>query len=196
MPVNWKQLYAIQKKNEEIISQLCPEIDDDPGIYFFYRISEQQEKEIYVGQARHLRKRCGQHLSGYQYIDLSIRAHKLWSNENEHGYKLAFRKCPVENLDEEEQRWIKYFSEKGWILKNKTAGGQGEGKTKIGEYKPSKGYRQGVDAGYRKASKEVSHLFDLHLDVKTKSDKPNKNQEKALQKFNDFLEYHKRGEDE
>ena len=43
-------------------------------------------------------------------------------------------------------------------------------------------------AVYDRIKAEVAHLFDLHLDYKTKSDKPNKNQQKALQKFKDFLE--------
>ena len=32
------------------------------------------------------------------------------------------------------------------------------------------------------------YLINKHLDYKPKSDKPNKNQEKAMQKFKEFLE--------
>ena len=58
-------------------------------------------------------------------------------------------------------------------------------------YKPAKGYRDGLKQGYANASKEVAHLFDKHLKVSIKSDKPNKIQEKALQKFEDFLDSYK-----
>lgn len=50
-----------------------------------------------------------------------------------------------------------------------------------------KGYREGVAYGYLKARKEVANLFQKHLKFSKISDKPNKNQDKALAKFEDFL---------
>jgi hypothetical protein len=45
-----------------------------------------------------------------------------------------------------------------------------------------------LNNGYERARKEIAHLFDLHLDYTTKKQPPSKLQEKALQKFKDFLE--------
>ena len=87
------------------------------------------------------------------------------------------------------------YAQNGYQLRNKTSGSQGSGKRKIDEYRPQKGYRDGLNQGYKNASKEVSHLFDLHLDYKTKSDKPNKNQEKAIEKFKEFLKFYKAGDE-
>ena len=196
MPVNYRQIFTMQAKNKKRLLEVNPQLNNDPGIYFFTRRDENGFKFAYIGQALHILDRLISHLSGYsQWIDLSIRKHNLFDAEkNPYGWHVNFLNYPKESLDEQERYWIKKYADEGYQLRNVSTGGQGEGKGVIGGNKPQKGYRQGVDAGYRKASKEVSHLFDLHLDVKTKSDKPNKNQEKALQKFNDFLEYHKGGE--
>lgn len=196
MPIDYKKLYAIQKNNEKRILKLNPKIDDKPGIYFFIRKSEQNENEIYVGQSLHLKRRCIEHLSGYMYVDLSIRAHGLYSEENPHGYRLEFLHFPLDKLDEKEKYYIKIYREKGWILKNKTGGGQGEGKEKIGEFRPQKGYRDGLKQGYKNASRDVAALFDKHLDYKPKSDPPNHHQLRAMEKFRDFLDYHNEKEGE
>lgn len=188
---NFKKLYAIKKEHEKRLLKLNPKLDHESGIYFFIRKSEQNENEIYVGQSVDILRRCVEHMMNYQYIDLSIRAHKLYSEDNPYGYRLEFLHFPKEELDEKEQYYIKLYADRGWILKNKTSGSQGSSKRKIAEYKPAKGYRDGVEQGYKNASKEVSNLFAKHLDYKPKSDRPNKNQEKAMQKFEDFLNYHK-----
>ena len=54
--------------------------------------------------------------------------------------------------------------------------------------------REGVAYGYLKARKEVANLFQKHLNYSKKSDKPNKNQDKALAKFENFINL-ERGED-
>lgn len=183
---NYKQIYAIQKQNEKRILKLNPKIDEQPGIYFFIRKSEQNENEIYVGQSVNLKQRCVSHLSGYeQYIDKSLKAHKLYdAKKNPHGYKLEFLHCSKEELDEKEQYYIKLYSDNGWILKNKTAGGQGTGKTQIGEYKPSKGYYDGIKQGKKSLAKDLKHIIDKHLTVTLKPEKQgNKVSEKALEKF-------------
>lgn len=87
-----------------------------------------------------------------------------------------------------ERRYIYDYALGGFQLKNKTAGGQDKGKVGIAENRPARGYRDGVKQGYENARREVKHLFDLPLNVVTKADKPSKLQEKALQKFKDFLE--------
>ena len=87
-----------------------------------------------------------------------------------------------EELDDKEQYYIKEYADNGFQLRNKTSGSQGKGKTKINEFKPSKGYQDGLKQGYKNASKEIANLFDKHLDYFKKSDKPNKNQDKAIEK--------------
>jgi hypothetical protein len=59
------------------------------------------------------------------------------------------------------------------------------------EFKPSKGYQDGLKQGYKNASKEIANLFDKHLDYLRKSNKPNKNQDKAIEKLEQFLEAYK-----
>ncbi len=184
--MNYKQIYAIKKANEERILKVCPNCPNTSGIYFLLR-EEDGFKYAYIGQAVRLRERLGSHLSGYQHIDLSIKKHGLWSEKNPTGYKVHFLEFEENMLDEMEQKYIKQYANAGYQLRNVESGGS-KGKADIGERKPSRGYYEGLNNGYERARKEISHLFDLHLNYTTKSDKPNKNQQKALQKFKDFLE--------
>lgn len=66
---------------------------------------------------------------------------------------------------------------------------------KINEYRPQKGYRDGLNQGYKNASREVANLFEKHLNYSKKSDKPNKNQDRAAEKFENFLNYYKTTEE-
>ena len=185
--MNYKQIYAIKKANEERILKVCPNCPNTSGIYFFLR-EENGFRFGYIGKAKRLLERLGSHLSGRtQHIDRSLLVHGLWSEENQSGYRVHFLEYPEEKLNEMEQFYIKKYANAGYQLRNVESGGA-EGKTDIGERKPSRGYYDGLEQGYKNAQKEVAHLFNLHLDYKTKSDKPNKNQQKALQKFKDFLE--------
>lgn len=184
--MNHKQIYAIKKANEERILKVCPDCPNTSGIYFLLR-EEDGFKYAYIGQAVKLRERLASHLSGYQHIDLSIKKHGLWSEKNPTGYKVHFLEFEENMLDEMEQKYIKQYANAGYQLRNVESGGS-KGKADIGERKPSRGYYEGLNNGYERARKEISHLFDLHLNYTTKSDKPNKNQQKALQKFKDFLE--------
>ena len=184
--MNYKQIYAIKKANEERILKVCPNCPNTSGIYFLLR-EEDGFKYAYIGQAVKLRERLASHLSGYQHIDLSIKKHGLWSEKNPTGYKVHFLEFEENMLDEMEQKYIKQYANAGYQLRNVESGGS-KGKADIGERKPSRGYYEGLNNGYERARKEISHLFDLHLNYTTKSDKPNKNQQKALQKFKDFLE--------
>lgn len=186
MSVNYRQIKAIEKKNKDRILKLQPNTPDTSGIYVFYRM-EDGFKYAYIGQAKHLLTRLAQHLSGYQHIDLSIKKHGLWSKENPTGYKVAWMLCPEYKLDEYEQHYIKEYANNGFQLRNKTSGSQGKGKVGIADNKPSKGYYDGLKQGYKNAQKFVANLFEKHLNYSQKSDKPNKNQEKALAKFEDFL---------
>lgn len=191
MNENIRKAKTIEAANKKKLLMINPNLDEGSGIYFLTRIDENNIKYAYVGQAKHILTRLAQHLSGYQHIDLSLKKHKLHSTENLHGWKVGFMHFPLEQLDEKEQYYIKMYAQSGYQLRNKTAGGQGAGKSQIDEYRPSKGYRDGIKQGYTNASKEIAHLFDKHLRVSIKSDKPNKVQQKALQKFDDFLNFYK-----
>lgn len=186
MAVNYKQIKAIEKKNKERILKLQPTVPETSGIYVFLR-AEGGFKYAYVGQAKHLLTRVAQHLSGYQHIDISIKKHGLWSEDNPYGWRLIWMSLPEDRLDEAEQKYIMDYANAGFQLRNKTSGSQGKGKSGIVENKPSKGYYDGLQQGYKNAQKFVANLFDKHLNYSQKSDKPNKNQEKALAKFEEFL---------
>lgn len=93
---------------------------------------------------------------------------------------------PVNELDEAEQHFIKTYANAGYQLRNKTAGGQGEGKFEIAETKAKKGYLDGLHKGYENARRDVAKLFDKNLSFGING-KPNKNKEKALKKFQEFL---------
>ena len=186
---------AIEAKNRERLKKVNPELDDGSGIYFLTRVNENGIPYFYIGQALHLSQRMCGHLVGYQHIDLSIKKRGFYSEENPYGWKLNFIHYPANELDKWEQYWILQYTKKGYQCRyNKTAGGQGEGKEKINEFKASKTYRDGLKQGYKNASREVSHLFELHLDYKAKSDKPSKNQQKAIDKFDKFLNFYKGGD--
>ncbi len=188
MAVNYKQIKAIEKKNKERILKLGQYTPETAGIYIFFR-EEDGFKYAYVGQAKHLLTRLSQHLSGFQHIDLSIKKHGLFSEDNLCGWRLWTIDCKESQLDEMEQKYIRYCANKGYQLRNKTAGGQGKGKVGIAENKAARGYHDGLKQGYKNAQKYVANLFEKHLNYSKKSDKPNKNQEKALEKFKDFLDW-------
>ena len=185
--MNYKQLYAIKKANKERILKVCPNCPETSGIYFLLR-EEDGFKYAYIGQSVNVLQRLADHLQGYQYIDLSIKKHGLWSEENQTGWVIHFLEFPKYQLDEKEQYYIKKYANAGYQLRNVTSGSQGQGKKGLDNAKPPKNYYDGLSQGYRNAQKFVANLFDKHLDYKQKSDKPNKNQEKAMQKFKDFLE--------
>ena len=189
---SYAQIKAIEKKNKERLLKINPDLDEESGIYFLLREDEQGFKYAYVGQAKHILSRLANHLTGYQHIDLSLKKHKFYDEKkNPYGWEVHFMHFPESKLDEKEQYYIKQYALAGYQLRNKTSGSQGEGKKQIDEYKPSRGYYDGIKQGYKNASKEVSNLFEKHLNYSRKSDKPNKNQEKAVEKFEDFLNYHK-----
>ena len=183
---NIARVKSIQRQNIQRLKKLNPDIDSKSGIYFLTR----NEPQIYIGQARHLDERLASHLSGYeQHIDRSLKAHGLYSEDNPYGYKVNFLHDPKSKLDEMEQYYIQLYAEKGWALKNKTAGSQGVGKVKIADFKPAKGYMDGLKQGRKNLAKELSHIIDKHLTVQLREDKQNnKVSQKALEKFNRLLD--------
>ena len=186
MPTNYKKLFAIRNKNKAKIKSLVPNIEDRSGIYILTR-EEGGFKYGYVGQATiSVWERLAEHLSGYQHIDLSIKNHGWFSKENPSGYKISFFYAPKEKLNDLEQEYIKRCANAGYQLRNKTAGSQGKGKKGLENGRPSRGYFDGKEAGYLMARREVAHWFSMHLNVSMK--KPTKNAEKALKKFQEFID--------
>lgn len=183
---NYKRIYAIKKENEKRILKVCPNVPHRSGIYFLLR-EENGFKFAYIGQAVDLLRRLADHLSGYQHIDLSIKKHGLYSEDNPNGYKINFLEFPKEQLNEKEMYFIRKYANAGYQLRNSTSGSQGEGKTGLDNAKQPRTYTEGLHNGYKNAQKEIKHLFDLHLDVVPKKSPPTKLQEKALQKFKDFI---------
>lgn len=182
---NYRQIYAIKKKNEQKILSVCPDCPNTSGIYFLLR-EEDGFKYGYIGQAKHLLDRLASHLSGYQHIDLSIKKHGFWNEKNPIGYKVHYLEFAEKDLDEKEQYFIKKYANAGWQMRNIESGGK-SGKTDIAPRKPTKTYYDGINQGEKNARKMVAHLFKLHLDYVPKKTPPTKNQQKALQKFEDFL---------
>ena len=184
--MNFKQIKAIEKANKQKWVKHFGSIPDTSGIYILTR-EENGFKYAYVGQAKHILTRLAQHLSGYQHIDLSLKKHGLFSGDNITGWLVALSECAEKDLNEMEQFWVKQYADWGYQLRNKTAGGQGEGKFEIAETKPKKNYYDGLKQGYEKARKEIAKLFEKNLTYSING-KSNKNKEKALIKFKEFLE--------
>lgn len=185
--MNYRQIKAIEAKNKGRILGVCPNVPETSGIYILTR-EENGFKYAYIGQAKHLLTRLAQHLSGYQHIDLSIKKHGLYNQDNPTGYKVDFMEFPEIDLDQEENYYIRKYANLGYQLRNKTGGSQGKGKFGLDNGKAPKGYYDGLKQGYKNAQKDVANLFKKHLIYRKKSDKPNKPQEKAVEKFKAFLE--------
>lgn len=190
---DFRRTKAKEKENKGRILKVCPEATESAGIYFMKR-EENGFKYAYIGQAKHLLTRLAGHLVGYQHIDLSLKKHGLFSESNPTGWKIGVMECEERKLDELEKKYILLYANKGYQMRNKTDGGQGEGKNGIADNKPSKTYYDGLHKGYENARKDVANLFKKHLAYSAISDKPNKYQERALEKFKNFINLNGGGE--
>lgn len=179
---------AMERESKNKILKVNPYVDDKSGIYFLTRIDEAGIKHAYIGKAEHLLTRLSQHLLGYdQHIDRSLKKHKLYSNENYFGWKIGFEHFEIDELDSKEQYYIREYANDGYQLKNKNSGGT-IGKVQIDEYRPSKGYHDGLRQGRKNLARELSHIIEKHLEITLKEDKKNnKVSQKALEKFQSLL---------
>lgn len=184
-----RQAKAIEATNRKRLLKINPKLDDGSGIYFLTRTDENKIPYFYIGQAVHIIQRMCSHLTGYQHIDLSIKKRGFYSEENPFGWKINFIHYPVDQLDKMEQYWILEYTKKGYQCRyNKTSGSQGEGKEKINEFRPAKGYRDGLQQGKKTLARELKHIIDTYLNVSIRPEKANnKVSIKALEKFNDLL---------
>lgn len=185
---NIQQAKAIESKNRKRLLEVNPSLTDESGIYFLTRVDEYGFKYAYIGQAVHILQRLAQHLVGYQHIDLSLKKHGLYADDNPHGWKIGFLNFPISELDKQEQHYIKAYADYGYQLRNKTSGSQGEGKTQIDEYRPQKGYRDGIKQGRKNLARELSSIAEKHLKIEIRADKANnKVSQKQYEKFMDLL---------
>ena len=187
---NIRKAFAIEAKNKKVLLTINPMLNDKSGIYFLTREDENGFKYAYIGQAKHILTRLAQHMSGYsQHIDLSLKKHKFYSGANLYGWKVNAMNFPENQLDEKEQFFIKQYANSGYQLRNKTSGSQGSGKAQINEYKPQKGYRQGIQQGKKMLARELSDIAGKHLEIGLKPEKlNNKTSQKMFEKFQTLMD--------
>lgn len=188
MANNFRQAKAIESKNKKRLLAINPKLNEQSGIYFLTRFDEDGFKYAYVGQAKHILTRLAQHLVGYQHIDLSLKKHGLFSESTPYGWKVNFLPFPISQLDAMEQKYIKEYALKGYQMRNKTSGSQGVGKSKIDDFRPQKGYYDGLRQGRRNLARELKAIIDKHLIVMLKPEKAsNKVSIKQFEKFNELI---------
>lgn len=188
MNSNFRKSKAIEGKNKKRLMEANSELNEGSGIYFLTRTDEDGIRYAYIGQAKHILTRLTQHLVGYQHIDLSLRKHGLYVEGKQFGWKVGFLNFPISELDEKEQHYIKQYAQYGYQLRNKTSGSQGAGKKQIDEYRPQKGYHDGIKQGKKMLARELTNIISKHLVVNLKEEKKNnKVSIKAFEKFNDLL---------
>lgn len=184
--MNYAQIKAIEKKNKERIMRVCPQASESSGIYILTRV-ENNIKYGYVGQAQHVLTRLAQHLSGYQHIDLSIKKHGFYNEGKLNGYHIVIMNYNESVLNEAERHWIEVYANRGFQMRNKTLGGQDEGKKGLdAEHKQPKGYYDGLKQGYLNARREISKLFKTYLIAQINGTDGVRKQN-ALNKFNEFI---------
>lgn len=182
---------AIEQENRKRLLKINPKLNDKSGIYFLLREDENGFKFAYVGQAKSVLQRLASHLVGYeQHIDLSLRKHKLYSEDNPYGWRVEFLNFPESQLDEKEKYYIKLYADNGYQLRNVSIGGQGGNRDSgsIGERKAPKGYLQGIQQGKKVLARELSSIAEKHLIICLKPEKEhNKVSQKQYEKFMDLL---------
>lgn len=184
-----KKRYVAEKQIEKYIPNI--RYLDRSGIYLYERTDENGITFFYCGQAKSIKDRCISHQMGYKlHIDRSLKGRGYYREDNPYGWKFSVLEfCSSDALNDKEQEYILANLQAGKQTYNVTYGSQGKGKKDIAERKPPKGYHDGLKQGYKNAQKYVANLFEKHLNYSKKSDKPNKNQEKALAKFEEFLNW-------
>lgn len=186
---NFRKAMAIEQKNKKMLLALNPNLDEESGIYILLREDEIGIKYAYIGQAEKILTRLAQHLSGYQHIDISLRKHKLHTEDNPYGWRVGFVHCPIADLNDMEKKLIKSYASSGYQLRNKTAGGQDKGKVQIDEYRPTKTYRDGLQQGRKALARDLKHIVDKHLTIELKAEKKaNRVSQRAFDKFMRLLE--------
>lgn len=145
---NFVKAKAIEAENRKRWLKLNPNLNDNSGVYILRRVDEDGFKFGYAGQAKHILTRLCQHSAGHQqHIDLSLKKHGLYSENNPYGWTVICENFSEASLDRAEQFYIKWLADQGYQLRNKTGGSQGAGKKQIDEYRLAKGYYDGLKQG-------------------------------------------------
>lgn len=186
--MNYKQVFAIKAEHEKRIKAIAPGIPNASGIYTFYRVDEAGIRRAYCGQAVSLVERCASHLGEYDHIALSLKKHGFYSEDNPCGWKLTYKTCPREQLNELEVSEIKRLADAGYQMYNVTAGSQGKGKQVTGQYKQPKTYSQGVQQGKISLAKQLSSIAEKYLKIELRDEhKGKKVPERQFEKFLNLL---------
>lgn len=187
---NFVKAKAIEAENRKRWLKLNPNLNDNSGVYILRRVDEDGFKFGYAGQAKHILTRLCQHSAGHQqHIDLSLKKHGLYSENNPYGWTVICENFSEASLDRAEQFYIKWLADQGYQLRNKTGGSQGAGKKQIDEYRPAKGYYDGLKQGKKSLARELSHIIDTHLQVSLKPEKQNnKVSIRAFEKFQNLID--------
>lgn len=187
---NFVKAKAIEAENRNRWLKLNPNLNDNSGVYILRRVDEDGFKFGYAGQAKHILTRLCQHSAGHQqHIDLSLKKHGLYSENNPYGWTVICENFPEASLDRAEQFYIRWLADQGYQLRNKTGGSQGAGKKQIDEYRPAKGYYDGLKQGKKSLARELSHIIDTHLQVSLKPEKQsNKVSIRAFERFQNLID--------
>ena len=182
-----KEVREMIEENKQEILEVCPNAGNYSGIYVLTR------RVAYIGQAKNILNRLASHMSGYAIIDFSLRKRRLFSRENPAGWKIGIIPTPIEERDNEERKIIELYRNAEFFLYNKTGGGQDKGKEKIADYKPPKGYRDGLKQGYLNARRDIAKWakwFNISYDETKKYPSA------AYEKFMDFIDIPKKEDKE
>ena len=190
--MDMRQRKAIEKQNKRRLLAVNPKLNERSGIYFLLRTDENGFRYAYIGQAtKSVLQRLASHLSGYQqHIDLSLRKHNLYSEDNPYGWRVEFLNFPEDELDEKEKFYIKLYADKGYQLRNVSVGGQGSERDsgQIGERKPAKGYYDGLLQGKKVLARDLSHISEKYLKIELKDEyKGKKVPERQFEKFMELM---------
>lgn len=164
-------LWVKIRDKKRMIQKIYPRIDDSCGIYIIFRFDFEENKPVgYIGQAKKILTRLAQHMLGYQWIDISLKKHKLYDKEkNPAGYKFGvLAHCSPSELDLLEKEYISQYLNDGWILRNVSGGGQKEKAENVNSGKAGKKYNDGLKQGYENCLKEVREFFEKYLTYKIK----------------------------
>ena len=183
------QFYKKQAEAEKLLREVCPKALHRSGIYFYTR-EDMDGKFAYIGLAVDLCDRSISHIIGHQqHIDISIKKRGFYSEDNPSGWKLNVLYYPRNELEKWERYWIERYRAEGISLYNVESGGR-EGKEIIGDRKPPKTYRDGLEQGRKTLARDLRHIIDTHLEIKLRKE-DNKISQKALAKFWELLKEEK-----
>lgn len=183
----YRQIMMKQAENKEKLKEHFPELREKSGIYIMTRYDENGFRYAYIGQSNKILTRIAQHIDGYQHIDLSLKKHGLYSDDNKYGWKIEALYMPETELNAAEQKYIKEYAEKGYQLRNKTSGSQGIGKMGLDiDKKEPKKYREGIRQGEKNARRYIAKLFEKDLKAEING-KVTKNKEKSYLRFYKYI---------